>query len=232
MPSSSAPESTLPRTRSPLFRSRTTTPLALVAAVAALCALASPASAARPAPSGPPACPTATELSHVFLRYADPALYYLAPGGDFERSAWPGGDRASGNEPDQVGGPTDSRSMRLGARAVAVSPSTCIGLDHPAMRFYVQRLSGTLPLGVSVRYTGIDGRTHEIPVGAVTSPTGQWSVTLPTPLLANLVVPIQALGANPTDPTRATGAVRFVLTAPRGTAWLVDDVYVDPYSRH
>ena len=101
------------------------------------------------------------------------------------------------------------------------------------MRFYVQRVSGTLPLGVSVRYTGIDG-------GAARDPgrrdhvadDGAWSVTLPTPLLANLLVPVQALGTAPTDPTLATGAVRFVFTAPPGTAWLVDDVYVDPYSRH
>ena len=209
--------------------SRFTTSLALVAAAVALCAFASPAPAARPAP---PACPTATQLSQVFLRYADPAQYYLAPGGDFERSSWSGGDRVTGNEPDYVGSATDSRSMRIGPRDVAVSPSTCIGLDHPTMRFYVQRVDGALPLGVSVRYTGIDGRAHEIPVGAVTSPTGAWSVTLPTPLLANLVVPVRAIGAAPTHPTLATGAVRFVFTAPRGTAWLVDDVYVDPYSRH
>jgi hypothetical protein len=211
-------------------RSRSTTLLALVAALVVLCASAGSAVAA-PKPKSS-ACPTATELSQVFLRYADPAMYYLAPQGDFERSAWSGGSRASGNEPDQVGGVTDSRSMRLGPRDVAVSPNTCIGLDHPTTRFYVQRVSGVLPLSLSVRYTGIDRRTHEIPVGAITPPTtGAWAVTLPMPLLANFVVPVQALGTAPTDPTLATGAVRFVLTAPAGTSWLVDDIYVDPYSR-
>ena len=214
-------------------RSRSLLALAAAAAVVGLCALAGPAAAAKPPkPPAPVACPTSTQLSQVFLRYLDPALYYLAPGGNFEKSAWSGGRPARGNEPDQVGGVKDRNSMALGAGDVAVSPSTCIGLDHPTMRFYVHRVGGTLPLAVSVRYTGTDGATHEIPVGAVTSAAGAWSVTLPTPLLANLLVPVGPVGTAPTDPTLATGVVRFVFTAPAGTAWLVDDVYVDPYSRH
>ena len=206
--------------------SRSIPPLVLVAVIVAG-AFPSPA-AAKPKAS---ACPTATELSQVFLRYADPALYYLAPQGDFERSAWSGGRRVNGNEPDQVGGATDSRSMRLGPGDVAVSPAVCIGVDHPTMRFYVQRTGVPLPLLVSVRYTGVDRRTHEVPVGEVAPLTGAWTVTLPTPLLANLVVPIQASGVSPADPTLPTGLVRFVFAAPAGTTWLVDDVYVDPYSR-
>ena len=227
------PEPAVP-TRSRLPVSRRTIPLALVAAVVVTCAFASPASAAKPTKSS--GCPTAPDLGKVFEPVdGDLADYYLAPQGDFERSAWSGGERVTGDATALVGSVTDARSMRLGGRgSVAISPSVCIGLSHPTMRFFVQRQVGSLalPLGVSVRYTGDDRRTYETPIAQIAPVTsGVWTPTPPTPLIANLLPAVQAVGTAPTDPTLATGTVRFVFTAPAGTSWLVDDVYVDPYSR-
>lgn len=207
-------------------------PKLLVAALAAV-GLAAPTAVAKP--SKPPAsgCPTAGQLSRPFP--GDPFWYFLAPGGAFEDAAWPGGGRARENEPDHVHGRQDRWALAVPAGASATSPATCIGLASPTVRYYARQTSG-LPgalLGLAVTFEAADGSPQTLALAPATSVTGGWFLVTPaTPILANATVLPKALGSAPPDATLATGNVRFVFTAPPGSSWLVDDVYVDPYSRH
>lgn len=161
--------------------------------------------------------------SQVFLPWLDPANYVLAPGGDFESgSGWnsDGATVVSGNEPWNVVGANDHKSLQIAAGDAATSPSMCVGLEHPTLRFFA-RSSGTGPLSsmrVEVLYENNLGLVETLPIGLVL-PDGSWSPTAPMSVLANLL---------PLLPGERTAvAFRFV---PQGSgSWQVDDVHVDPW---
>jgi hypothetical protein len=187
---------------------------ALVALVMVL--IAAPAAAAAD-------CPPASDLDRPFLRFLDPAQYYLAPGGDFERGAWAGGAAVTGNEPFHVtsGG---TRSLSIASPSAATSPPICIGIDHPTIRFFAKRTGGPAiaALGVDVVFTDLLGIERRVALVPVLSPvTGAWVLTLPTPILANVV----ALPG-------PTAEVRFIFTPAAGSTWRIDDVHIDPYQRN
>ena len=195
----------------PGFRHRSGALVALL-----LTLIAAPAAAAAD-------CPPAATLDRPFLRFLDPAQYYLAPGGDFEAAAWDGGNVVAGNEPFQVTG-AGKRSLSIAAPAAATTPTICIGIEHPTIRFFAQRTGGplTAALGVDVVLTDITGTERRLPLLPVVSPvTGAWVLTLPTPILANVVT---LLGP--------TTDVQFVFTPAAGSTWRIDDVHVDPYQRN
>lgn len=161
--------------------------------------------------------------SQVFLPWLDPANYVLAPGGDFESgSGWnsDGATVVSGNEPWNVVGANDHKSLRIAAGDTATSPSMCVGVEHPTLRFFA-RSSGTGLLSsmrVEVLYENNLGHVETLPIGLVL-PEGSWSPTAPMSVLANLL---------PLLPGERTAvAFRFV---PQGSgSWQVDDVHVDPW---
>ena len=168
-------------------------------------------------------CPPVSALDRPFLPFADVAQYYLAPGGDFEHGAWDGGASVAGNEPFQVT-PGGRRSLAIAAPASATSPTLCIGVDHPTIRFFARRTSGPALalLGVDVVFTDPLGVERRAPLVPVTSPLSHdWVLTLPTPILANVL----ALPGPTAD-------VHFVFTPTAGSTWQIDDVYVDPYQRN
>ena len=201
----------------------------LMAALAgALCALAI---AAQPSHAGvlvasAPSCAQA-DSSHVFLPWLDVADYTPAPGGDFETRAkgWDldGAAPVAGNEPWHVGGSADGAALRVPAGGSATSPAFCVGLEHPTARFFAKRVGGSLlsTLRVDVQFEDALGKTHFLPIGAVALNGGSWQPSLPMLMVANLL---------PLLPGEHTPvALRFV---PQGSgAWLVDDVYVDPFKR-
>jgi hypothetical protein len=163
-------------------------------------------------------CPE-QQLSQPFLPWLDLASYTLAGDGGFESGAsgWrlSGGARVvSGNEPWQVHSPGDGRSLFLPAGAKAVSPPSCIGLLHPATRFFARGSGGTLRLDARVTLLGISASVR---IGVVT-PGGDFAPTLPIPLLANLTSPLAGSSA---------GLV-LTFTAVNGDV-TIDDVYVDPF---
>jgi hypothetical protein len=198
----------------------------LLAALGALLLMATPASAqSKPAPA--PSCPAPGPLSQVFARWADPAFYYLAVDGSFEKRAWSGGTLVAGNEPHFVGSAKDKRSMSLAG--AATSPRMCITLDSPTVRLFARQTAGgpTSTLGVTalVPVGGQEMAVAMMPVPA----TGDWLLTPPTPILANFGAVADIAGL--LDGRPAT-RVRFVLTASAGSVWQVDDFYVDPYKRN
>jgi hypothetical protein len=169
-------------------------------------------------------------LDHEFLPWLDPMLYTVVPNGTLENGAagWTlsGSSVVSGNEPWGVNNAADSKSLRIPPGKSATTPSICVGLLHPTLRFFAKSSGDSLlgsvvaTLAVEVLFEDNAGNVHSLPIGVVT-PGSRWSPTLPLPVLANL------LPLLPNDRT----AVRFRLTAIGGSTWQVDDVYVDPRSR-
>jgi hypothetical protein len=166
-------------------------------------------------------------LSNPFTPWADRADYFLAPAGRFESApdgwALSGGARVAGdNEPWHVSGDGDG-ALGIPAGGSATTPTICVGLEHPTLRFFARRTSGApllASLAVSVQTETSLGLTATVPVGAVVAGTGDWSVTPPMLVVANLL---------PLLPGELT-PIRVRFTAQHGD-FRVDDVYVDPSAR-
>jgi hypothetical protein len=189
-------------------------------AVAAALAAPSPASAGVLVADAP-ACESQV-LSQPFLPWADPASYTLHPGGNFEGAStkWIGGTLVSGNEPWYIGAPSDSGSLHVSAGNASVSPSICVGIEHPDIRFFAKGSTPSATLRVEVLFEDAAGSVQSAPIGTVAG-TGDWMLTPPIAIVANLL---------PLLPGSHT-AVAFKLTAVSGY-WKVDDFYVDPFARH
>ncbi|MHB8656347.1 MAG: hypothetical protein ACYC91_00095 [Solirubrobacteraceae bacterium] len=170
---------------------------------------------------------SAESLSQPFLPWLDVSHYTLAPGGSFETGAAPwtltgGAAVGAGNESFQVGATPDSQSLTLPDASSATSPSMCVGIDHPTLRFFARNTGSSLStLAVSVQFEDSFGNRLSAPVGLVSSGSS-WQPTLPMAIGANL------LALLPGDET----AVSFQFTpAGTGGGWQIDDVYVDPWGR-
>ena len=166
-------------------------------------------------------------LSQPFASFGDSASYTLVPGGSFEAGtpAWQLSRAAvvSGNNPFQVGGPSDSRSLQIYGGGVATSKTVCVGLEHPTMRFFVKSSGGLLSLStlsVSVLAETSLGLVAEVPIGVVL-PSAKWQPSARYLVVANL------LPLLPNDYT----PVAFRFRAVGGATWTIDDVYVDPKRR-
>ena len=188
----------------------------LVVGALALCA-----AAVQPAGASLDSCSTAP-LSHPFAPWLDPGSYSLAPNGGFENGAagWSlsgGAGVVAGNEPFDVGSPSDSSSLSLSNGSSAATSPVCVGLLDPTMRFFAK---GSLlsTLRVDVLYTDASGKQRAQTIGVVLG-TGVWQPTLPTLILANLAgLPLV---------TNGEVSVSFRFT-PQGGSWQIDDVYIDP----
>jgi hypothetical protein len=191
-----------------LFASLTTTiALALGAAVTL------PASAAQADLIDLSTCNTSA-LGQPFAPWGDPSPYELAPGGDFERSAWTlggGAERVRGSEPYAATGALGNWSLALPAGSSAQSPSTCVDAAYPSVRFFI---AGAGSLAVSL----VDGNT-EIPAGIAVAGPG-W---LPTPVMVTTSPVVAATSGG-------VAQVSLRLTALTGDPQ-VDDVFIDPWNR-
>jgi hypothetical protein len=173
---------------------------------------------AAAAPAGAALLPTKTcpaaAVSQPFAAWGDQSSYELAPGGDFERSAWTfqnGAATAAGSEPWAATGTLGSSSLSLSAGSTAVSPTFCVDAGKPTLRFFVSD-PGTVLVQV------IDG-SLTIPVGVVTS-GASWS---PSPVQLTASAVLGSLG-------EGTAQVNLRLTGLTGHV-RVDDVFVDPWNR-
>src|SRR4051794_14138151 len=203
------------------------TKIFVVLAVCVTAALAAPAANAGLLVSTAESCDT-QQFSTPFKAWGDGGTYTPVPGGSFEagQKAWTlsGGARVvSGNEPYKVRKSSDSASLYIPAGGVATSPSMCVGLSEPTIRWFQKQSSSLLGLTgamtVSVLTETSTGLVTETPVGAGLLGTS-WSPSLTGVLVTNLL---------PLLPNSKT-AVAFRFRAVTG-AWNVDDVYVDPYQR-
>jgi hypothetical protein len=198
--------------------------LAATAAIATAAVFAAPASAGI-------LTETATDcgdetLTKPFAAFGDQASYKLVKGGSFEvgTTGWTlsrGAKVVSGNEPWKVGGSSHGKSLVLPAGSSAISPTACVGLAEPTLRFFVKKnrapLLGISTLAVSVYVKTSLGLVVPVPVGVVLA-NGQWKPTSPMLIVANL------LPLLPGDRT----PVAFQFTPVLGD-WQIDDVYVDPF---
>lgn len=198
----------------------------LLAAVGLVCALfAADRAQAGPLVDTTTDCAEET-LEHPFLPWADPAAYTLVPQGSFGKGAgdWrlSGASLVAENEPFRVHGDRRSASLRVEAGGSVTSPAMCVGILHPTLRFFA-RNEGSLAgeLEVEALVEDQEGRVLALPIGAAIG-HAEWAPTLPLPVVGNVL---------PLVPGEHT-LVAFRFTAPAsGGAWLIDDVYVDPYSK-
>jgi hypothetical protein len=159
------------------------------------------------------ACNSAA-LTQPFAQWLDLASYELAPGGDFESSAWTlagGATRVDGSEPYAATGDLGSKSLSLPASSSATAPVTCVDAAYPSIRFFI---AGKGSVAVSV----VDGSTV-IPAGTAVA-SGRWS---PTPVMLTNSAVLGAL-------SDGTAGVSVVLTGLSGDPQ-IDDVFIDPW-RH
>jgi len=151
-------------------------------------------------------------LSQPFARWSDFADYELAPGGDFESSAWTltgGAKLVPGSEPYAATGTLGSSSLALPAGSSAQSPPTCVDAAYPSIRFFI---AGTGAVAVSVVDRGL-----VIPVGVAVA-GGGWS---PSPAMLTLSAVLGALSGGTAD-------VSLSFTSLSGNPQ-IDDVFIDPY---
>jgi hypothetical protein len=151
-------------------------------------------------------------LSQPFARWADFADYELAPGGDFESSAWTlSGSAATvaGSEPYEATGTLGSSSLSLPAGSWAQSPATCVDAAYPSIRFFI---AGRGLVAVNV----VDGGLV-IPAGVAVA-GGEWS---PSPVMVTLSAVLGALSGG-------TAQVSLTFVGLSGDP-RIDDVFIDPY---
>jgi hypothetical protein len=170
--------------------------------------------------------------SQPFAQFGDSNSYFLAPGGNFESGAagWNlGGARVVGDqEPWQVAGDAGSHALSIGAGRSVVTPTFCVGVEDPTMRFFAHRsggglLGGLSQLVVTARVETSLGAVIEVPVGTITSLTNgvQWNRT-PTQIVLASLLPLL-----PGDHT----PIQFRFAAVGTGDWVIDDVFVDPRYR-
>jgi hypothetical protein len=187
----------------------------LVGIAAVVAATAAPVSLAY-------GCQPQGKASTAFGSWGDNTDYLLSGGGSFEPGApsWSlsqGATVQSGNEPWHVEGASDSHSLSLPAGSSATSVQICSPKLYPVIRFFVANLgSPDGRLHVELIVNG-DSRGSQVLDGGTVTASGGWNVTAP------IAVPWRATHS---------GAVAFqVRLTPvgDGSAFAVDDVFIDPY---
>jgi hypothetical protein len=172
--------------------------------------------------------------SQPFAQFDDDNHYFLAPGGNFEGSLddWNlGGARAvADQEPWRVAEDGGSKSLSIPAGRTAVTPTICVGLEHPTMRFFAHSTGGGLLGGLSqllvtARVETSLGLVLEVPVGSLSALTGngtRWNKT-PTQIVLASLLPLLPGEHTP---------IQFRFTAVGSSTWVIDDVFVDPRMRN
>ena len=172
------------------------------------------------ASTGCPEVPTV----QPFSPWQDGAEYFLAPDGGFEARAagWDlqgGAGVVEGNEPWQVNGAADHRSLSVPAGGSATSATVCIGVEHRTMRFFA-RGSGTGALQVEAVYAKRTDKEKSVQLGTIVA-DGTWAPS-----------PVVAMDVNEIAPEYGNALpVSLRFTARGDGAWQIDDVYVDPFRR-
>ncbi len=161
--------------------------------------------------------------SQPFAAWGDYASYYLAPNGGLEggSTGWSltgGASVVTGNEPFLGSG---TRSLSLPSGSSATSPTTCIGTLNMALRMFVEDSGGTdSGLRVRVYWYGLLNSLLGVTDYATFAPGTSWQPSSKVSTIGgvNLLVPL--LGST---------SARVKLTPlGSGSAWNVDDLYVDP----
>jgi hypothetical protein len=188
--------------------------------------LAAPAADAKATAANAQSCTPQPATATPFKAFGDPNLYTLIAGGDMESAmrGWTlsgGATVVEGNAPFGVGKPGDHRSLALPGGSKALTATICIDPTYPWARMSARKRAAGGALSADVVYTDTKGRLVTKDAGSYNAPVGVWTLTDPFPIRAKL------------DESVAGGAapIALLLSVPAGTAWQVDDVYVDPRMR-
>ena len=171
-------------------------------------------------------------FSNPFGRWNDTNPYFLLDGGSFESGApaWSlsgGANVATPNEPWNVNGTGDRKSLGLPNGASATSPSVCVTVDSPSMRlFVVNSGDSSRQLQITINYTGNDGKIHSAKLPDQKN-TGSWAPTQSIQFLN----PIQDL-LKKNGQTLVTFTFASQYQRDHAGNWRIDDVEVDPLKSH
>jgi hypothetical protein len=178
-----------------------------------------------------PACDNGA-VEQPFSSFGDGRDYFLVPGGGFEAGAagWAlgGANVVSDQEPWNVHGDGGTHALSIPAGRSAVSPTVCVGIEHPAMRFFARRSGGGLlaaasQLVVTARIETALGAVVEVPVGTITAlSAGVTWKAMPAQIVLPSLLPLLPGEHTP---------IEFRFTAVGTSAWVIDDVFVDPRCR-
>lgn len=164
----------------------------------------------------------------VFSPWGDQRSYVLAPDGGYEAggSGWSlksGATVGAGNESYFLNAAGDSRSLSLPAGSSASSPPVCMAIDTPSFRLMATntgdpssrlRVEAIYPLLGLIRTNVITNLT----AGSSWAPTQSVSTVLGLSTIVGTLIP---------------SAIQIRLTPLDSTGnWQVDDLYIDPFSRH
>jgi hypothetical protein len=169
-------------------------------------------------------------IEQPFLSFKDERDYVLAPGGSFEDSSLAGWGLAggagvgAGNEPFNLRGLSDNNSLVLPAGASATSPTMCVDLNWPTLRFVASQTGEKdAELKIEVLYPEAEEK-HATWHGARKFKAKRrdgWRLT-------------QDVKLSPDRGGRFAGgrpvALRFTNTSDQGS-WQIDNIYIDPKCR-
>jgi hypothetical protein len=161
------------------------------------------------------------EASPVFSAWLDPSYYTLAPQGDFEDpTTWTLGSGAALVDQQSPFG-TGSQALSLGQTGTAVTPSFCVDVTQPSMRFFVRNTGPALAtLNVYATFTDLTGSLRTLQVAKLTAGSS-WAPSPVVPLIVNQLAAVSSTGATSIQ-------LRFTAASGKGT-WVIDDVEIDPF---
>jgi hypothetical protein len=170
------------------------------------------------------------ELVQPFGAFGDTGNYVWAPNGGLESrtTGWALTGSAAvvpGNEPFYVHGKTDSKSLSIPVGSTATTPAICFGALYPWTRLFVNGPAGS-SLRVDLKYVDTGGVLQSATLATLTG-AGEWQLSPRIYAASFLVSSFSKLGYVAASGERYS-AVAYTFT-PTGGAWLIDDVYVDPF---
>jgi hypothetical protein len=164
-------------------------------------------------------CPD-NKFVQPFTPWGDYNYYVLMPKGSLENtSGWQltgGAKLVNENEPWKVSGSKDAYALSLPSGSSATTPTACISLAYPFMRFFLANSgSSTTTLKVEA-ITKVNQSQQTLTIGKLTAGSA-WKPS------DQLFVGLNLLNLTP-------GEIQFRFT-PVGTnsGWRIDDVYLDPF---
>jgi hypothetical protein len=164
----------------------------------------------------------------VFSGWGDQRNYVLAPDGGFEAggAGWAlsrGATVVGGNENYYLNSSGDSKSLSLPAGSSAVSPPVCMAIDTPIFRLMARNTgdpSSRLRIEALYNLLGLV-RTkvvNNLTVGPNWAPGQPVSTVLGLSTIVGTLIP---------------SAIQIRITPLDATGnWQVDDLFIDPFSRH
>jgi len=161
--------------------------------------------------------------TQVFAPWQDTAYYYLGPNGGFESGStgWSlsGASVVGGNEPFLK---TGSHSLALPSGSSATSPVICLGPSQLYVRMFAKDTGGTdRGLHMRVYWYGLLNQLLGATDYATFGSGSGWSPTSKLSSSGGLQVPLL--------PLLGSTSARIVVTPlGSGSAWQIDDLYVDP----